>query len=569
MAVLCLLAVGVGQTRADDVSAARRLPPGVLLYFSVPDAVDLKDRFKESNLGQMLQDESLTAFRSQFADEMEKADAKVQEEIGLSISELTSLLHGDVTVAVVQPPGRSLGGIAMLNFGEHRETLDTILEKARQAAEDDGATRTVETIADSEVTVLTRPADDQNEGEPSTVAYVVKDQHLLLSIGSGVDLLEDVLVRWDGEHDQTFADDEVFATIMQNCQPQGAENSQFTWYFSPIDLFRSIAMLPQANQGGISPAMALGFLPALGLDKFKGVGGASSIGTEEFDAITHTFLYVEQPTSGLVKFFECPATRQAPPDWVPADVAAYTSVNWDIQGAYEAVEAVVDFFQPPGTLANVVNQLAQQGPRIHIKDDVVDSLSGRLQVLGESPEDIEGTPVQPSVFALELRDSEAVAGVLQRVAESSQGNLKTRDFRGATIYETELPNMQGGASQSMGMTVAKGQLFVATDVQLLESYLRDDQADEPLANSTAYRRVSSHFPSETSIIGYSRPAAQLKPIYEQIRTGELDALTDDVEIDFSTLPEFEQLSAYFTTSGSYAVPADNGALFVNFNLRKD
>ena len=99
--------------------------------------------------------------------------------------------------------------------------------------------------------------------------------------------------------------------------------------------------------------------------------------------------------------------------------------------------------------------------------------------------------------------------------------------------------------------------------------MRDDAAEEPLANSTAWRRVSSHFPSETSIIGYSRPAAQLKPIYELLRSGELDALTDDVEIDFSTLPEFERLAAYFTTSGSYAVPADNGALFVNFNLRKD
>src|SRR5690606_37202939 len=201
---------------------------------------------------------------------------------------------------------------------------------------------------------------------------------------------------------------------------------------------------------------------------------------------------------------------------------------------------------------------------IHIKDDIVDSVTGRFQMFGEMPDDVETDTVQPGVFALELRNPDKLADVLRRVADFSQGNLKTRDFRGSTIYEMDLPNMQGGAPQSMGVTVAKGQLFIATDVQLLASYLPIDVADEPLVNPTAWRRVSSHFPSETSIIGFGRPASQLEPIYEQIRSGELDALTDEVEIDFSTLPEFERLADYFTTTGSYAVPAENGALFVNF-----
>lgn len=569
MAALCLLVLGASRVQADDISAARRLPPGVLLYLSVPDAVDLKDRFMESNFGQMLQDDALDDFRAQFADTWQQASDEVQEEIGLSIAELTALLHGDATLAVVQPPGRSLGGVVMLEFGEHRDTLDTILEKARQGAKKDGATRTVETVEDTEVTVFTRPEEGEDDGGPDKIAYFIKDQHLVIGIGSNIDLLQDVLIRWDGEHSQTFADDEIFSTIMRNCHPSEAENSQFQWYFSPIDMFRSVAMLPQANQGGISPAMALGFLPALGLDKFKAIGGASAIGTEEFDSVTHTFVYVNQPTSGLVKFFEFPAVRQSPPDWVPADVSAYTSANWDISGAYEAVEAIVDFFQPPGTLANAINQLAQQGPRIHVKDDIVDSLSGRFQMFGEMPDDTSADSVQPGVFALELRDEAKVADVLMRVAEFSQGNLKTRDFRGSTIYEMDLPNLQGGVPQSMGVTVAKGQLFIATDVQLLESYLRIDVADEPLANSTAWRRVSSHFPNETSIIGFGRPASQIEPLYEQLRSGELDEVTDDVEIDFSTLPEFERLAGYFTTTGSYAVPAENGALFVNFSLRRD
>ena len=393
----------------------------------------------------------------------------------------------------------------------------------------------------------------------------------MVSFSSGVDLLEDILVRWDGEHAETFAaNDDVFAHIMQQCQPEGADNPQMKWYFNPIGLFKSIASLPQANQGGISPQMAVNFLPLLGLDKFKGMGGTSSLMTDEYEGVSYAFLYVDQPASGLIKVFECPAVRQGPANWVPAAVSAYSSVNWDIQGAYAAIESLVDTFQPPGTFANMVDQLAQQGPRIHIKDDVVDSLTGRFQMFGEVDDEAEAddeAAQQAGLFALELKNADKIADVVERMAGITDGKLKQRDFRGTAIYEMDLPNFQGGAQQTLGIAVAKSQLFIATNVEQLEDYLRIDEAEEPLANSTEYRRISSHFPSETSYLSFARPAAQLKPIYEQLRSGQMDAVVDG--IDFSTLPEFDTLAKFLTNSGGYAVPADKGALMISFSLHKD
>ena len=145
--------------------------------------------------------------------------------------------------------------------------------------------------------------------------------------------------------------------------------------------------------------------------------------------------------------------------------------------------------------------------------------------------------------------------------------LVARDFRGVKIYESAIPNFPPGRTQSLGVAVAKGNLFITMDMELLESFLRADEADEPLARSTDYRRVSSHFPSETSIIGFSRPAAQLKPIYEMLRGDDLAALIDDV--DFGLLPEFEELEEYLSTTGNYAVPDNRGVLFVNFSIQND
>jgi hypothetical protein len=565
VAAICLTFFGQGLLRAADVPAERRLPPGVHAFVNIPDAVDMKERFLESNLGQLIQDESLNEFRAQFEEMWEEGSREMEEEIGLSADQMLKVVDGEVTFAVLQPPGRTLGLLLMLQFGDQKQTLETLLNQAQEEAEGEAdVTRTVETIQDTDVTVYTHEGQEQGWNK---LAYFLRDDYLVLSFGNGVDLLEDVLIRWSGEHDQTFAEDEVFAHIMRECRGDESGAPQLKWFFSPIDLFRAVAMLPQANQGGISPAMALGFLPALGLDKFKAIGGVSYISTEEFDTLGRTFLYVNQPTSGLVRFFEFPAVRQEPPAWVPASVSAYSSVNWDVSGAYEAVEALVDFFQPPGTLANLVEQLSKQGPRIHIKDDVVDSLSGRFQMLGDTRRDVEAASAQPGVFALGLRNADRMADVIARAADSSGGNLTARDFRGKTIYEMSIPNLQGGAPQTMGVTVDREQLFFATDVQLLEEFLRIEEAEEPLANAPDYRRISSHFPSQTSIISFARPAAQWGPVYEQLRSGQLDAMVEDV--DFSTLPEFERLAGHFSVTGGYAVPAENGALLVNYSLRKD
>ncbi|MBX3436602.1 MAG: hypothetical protein KF861_03860, partial [Planctomycetaceae bacterium] len=254
---------------------------------------------------------------------------------------------------------------------------------------------------------------------------------------------------------------------------------------------------------------------------------------------------------------------------VPSEAAGYSSTNWDVAGAYKAVEALVDFFQPPGTLATMIDQLAQVGPRVHIKRDVIDALTGRIQTLGEVRSDVDllSAATQPMVLALETSNEQKMQEVVDKVAVALEGNLKLREFQNVKIYEAEIPNFQGGPPQSMGLTVARGQLFFTTDVELLERYLREDGVEEPLANSTDYRRVASYFPNQTSMIGFQRPAAQMKPLYEMLRSGELEAMVP--EIDFSKLPEFDRIAHYFNLTGSYAVPQDGGALIIQFGLHAD
>ncbi|MGD9854023.1 MAG: hypothetical protein AB7U20_03645 [Planctomycetaceae bacterium] len=570
-AAICLLGFGAESLliAADGVPAERRLPPGTSLFVSAPDVAVSHERFMKTSFGQMLQDDAFIPIREEIAEWWKEQSESAEQELGIPLTDVLHLLHGEVAFAVVQPPGKDLGAVLFLEIGDHRETLETLLEKAGETLEEQSE-RSVESIQDTDVTTYVFNESNQEGGSGST-SYFIKDQYFVLAMAGAANstgILEEILIRWDGEHDSTFAEEEVYRELMLKCQGDAGDEPQLRWYFSPIDLFRSAVTLPQASQGPVSPAMVMGFLPVLGLDKFKAMGGTSTMMTDEFDSVSRTFLLVNQPTSGVLKMFEFPATAQEPPRWVPAAAAGYSSTNWNLAGAYKAIEALVDFFQPPGTLATMIDQLAQVGPRVHIKEDVINGLTGRIQTLGELRADVDlnAAAAQPMVFALEVSNEAAMVELLDRVAATLDDNLKMREFRDVKIYEAEIPNFQG-PSQSMGVAVARGQLFFATDVELLEGYLRDDGAAEPLANSADYRRVASHFPGQTSVVSFGRPAAQLKPVYEMFRSGQIGAMIP--QIDFSKLPEFDTVAHYFNLTGAYAVPSDGGALFVQFGLHRE
>lgn len=523
----------------------------------------------KTSFGQMLQDEAFGPVKEDLKAWWEEKSDAAEQELGIPLADVLALLHGEVAFAVVQPPGKDLAAVFFVEIGEHRATLEALLEKAGEAMEEQ-AERSVESIEQTDVTTYLFDESDEGGGSGST-SWFIRDEHFVLVFAPAAQspgIVQEILIRWDGEHESTFAEEETYRELMLKCQGDAAEEPQVRWYFSPIDLFRSIVTLPQATQGPVSPAMVMGFLPVLGLDKFEAMGGTSTMMTDEFDSVSRTFLMVSQPTSGVLKMFEFPATAQEPPRWVPAQAAGYSSTNWDLAGAYRALEALVDFFQPPGTLATMIDQLAQVGPRVHIKDDVINGLTGRIQTLGElRPDvDLEGAAAQPMVIALEVANEAAMAELVDRVAATLDDNLEMREFRDAKIYEAEIPNVQG-ASQSMGVTVARGQLFVTTDVELLEGYLRDDGATEPLVNSADYRRVAAHFPGQTSMLSFGRPAAQIKPVYEMLRSGPLGEMMP--QVDFSKLPEFDTIAHYFNLTGSYAVPQDGGALIVQFGLHRE
>ena len=151
---------------------------------------------------------------------------------------------------------------------------------------------------------------------------------------------------------------------------------------------------------------------------------------------------------------------------------------------------------------------------------------------------------------------------------TAQAPVDTREFKGATIYEAPGPV----PGQSVSMTVSQGHLMMAIGGGILEQALRDDDDVRPLSETDAYKALAEHFPSEAVSVKFLKPAEQYRGIYEVLRNGDIaDQFpgSEDIlsEIDFSTLPEFDEIAKHIKPVGGYSVNDENGVFNETFELK--
>jgi len=560
--LVCLMVIQTAMTvtpvlAAEKASGEKLLPKETLVFVSLPDVSSYRDEFQKSSFGKILKDSEFQPILEDVNKKMEEWSKTVEEELGVTLNDLLKLPHGELTFAVTEVEPRKMAFFVLLDYGDSKETTEKLLTEMNEALKDEGAEHTTEEIDDVEVNIYEfEQADPQSPLH--TLAYFNEDSYLVLS--SDVDAIKDVLDRWDGDSEDTLAANDTFKYCMDRCREDSSE-PMVKFFINPTGLIQSALAMAQTVQPQVG--MALPFISMLGFDKMKGWGGAAYVNTGDFEATTKSFMHVEAPT-GVLKIFQFPATELAPPKWVGSDVSMYFGGNWNVQGAYQAIETMVDTFQGRGALNRQLEQLADRDPGIHIKKDVIDLLDGKFHFVQEfAPSDNESDPFgQRIFFAAKVNDDAKAKKLLSKLTEVGDGEVETREFNGTTVYEVPVP--QG--DQTMSFAVADGHLVVTNHTPQLESMLRDNSG-AALSDSSDFKKIAKHYPAKASMISYAKSDAQLQVVYDLIKNAED---VDFIEgIDLKKLPPFESLKKYLKPSGSYTVPEKKGALSVGFQLKDE
>lgn len=531
------------SAQAGDPIAEKLLPKDTLIYFSVPSVPEARKEFDKSSFGGLLGDPEMKPILGELKEKFDEWSDNVQEEIGVSVADLVAIPQGEIAFAVVEKPSRKLSLVFLLDYGDNQETVDKLLKKMHESLDGDLAEHSTEDVDSAKIHVYTFKNADKNF---NTLCYVTEKSHLVFS--SNLDALKDIVERWGGDDEESFSSNTTHKYIQDRCKDEAGEPSM-VWFMNPIGLVQVGANMlqsitPQAGMAGL-------ILPMLGLDKFKGYGGAAYGESGEFDSVSKSFMYVESP-SGLLNAFQFPATELKPPKWIPAEIGTYMCANWDCAKAYTAIEGLVDSFQGRGSLARLMDQAADNGPGIHVKKDFLDALEGKIHFVQGTSDDEEETQGQ-FLMALEVKDAAKMKKTLAKIAKSDGSRIEAREFNGETIYEID-------ANQPMSFAVAAGQFVFTNDTPMLEGMLRTE-SQPPLADSPAFRKIARFFPAKTSIISFQRPDTQLKALYQLLKDSDTDV------IDTSKLPSFEVFQKYLQPTGTYTVPDKKGAFSVGFQVR--
>jgi hypothetical protein len=573
---LAVISAGRAAFAEESIPCEKRLPKNVLGYVSLRNVADFKAQWAKTLFGQLERDEALADFRGEIEKQITEASKKLEDQVGLSLSDLLAIPHGEIAAAALLGPGGKISGVLFLDFGEREEAIQKLLAKAADAFENDGAKRNEEEVEETKVIIFRKTNEEGDQKPQDAGAYFLKDSFLVL--GTDLGALKNVLARWDGKHDRVLAENEVFRYIVDKCHDDNADHlPQVTWFVDPVPLVQNMVANPQQGLGQM--AMVAGAIPAMGFDKFRGMGGTFDLARGDYDMVTRSLFYLDRPAKGVVNLVQFEAGAQTPPKWLSSDWSGYSTIHWNIAKAYTAAEGLIDMFQSPGATAQLIQMLAdnEHSGGIHLKKDVLDQLTGTLHVVDDDAGGKVGAP-GGYLFAAELKNVAAFRATLAKLAGLPGLKVDEREFQGETLYQVAMGGGGGDDEDAgnakpthLGFAIAEKHLMVATDVRLLERVLRGVGDAETLADSAAFKRIARKYPDQTSAVSFSRRDSQLKQIYELLQQGRAGMLTGGPfdAFDFSKLPDLEALKKYMPSSGGFMERDERGLKITSFSLRNE
>jgi hypothetical protein len=557
-------------------------PNNTLVFIKVNNAAGLRDAFSHSQIGQLWNDPALKPWRESMLEKLDDSSKALKERVGVTIRELVELPQGTLTFALVanDDPKIPVIGVLTADAGKNSDALEEVLNKATKHGEDAGSKVQAEDFKGLKLHILHSPQEKGNDGANPPLVWVRNKNQFRIT--SDVDTAKDFIENADGRN-ESLATSESFTQVQKKFGP----DAQLIWY---IDVNRLVKLLGQAaGNAQKNPAAGQqieGMLQVLGINGLKALAGSVVLNTGNFDSLTKTVVLMPAPLQGVLKMFRTPNAGLRPEPWVPATVASYSTISWDLDAAFAALNEILNMVNP-----GILNVWEQQlvgpngGEPLSFQKDVFGPLGNRLTLVTDYKKPIKEDS-QRALLAVALSDSKAFERTLKKVIAMIGAEPKKREFQGTTIYDFELPNLAPPNGENnvlrgpMSLTIAKDTLFLSSEPTLLEQVLRG--GGSTLADSPGFQEVVKEMPDQVSTLRYARPEEQARISYDMVKNGgftkalrnarpaagaDFNKLADLIEKDKDKLPDFEVFAKYLSSGGGYSVADDDGLTFTSFTLR--
>ena len=616
-----LIAVLAGLGMVSQVSAQldpetrppthELLPETTVAFVQVDNFRDLITKMQESSMGQMMQEEEIANLTAGLWDETKAAYEDVKDEVGLEVDDLVGLPAGEMTFAVIAPRRKDPEFMMILELNEENDGLDRVLDRARQAINEDG----------EEITT-----DDADEDGIEYESFNAEGKRVkffrmggLLVGSTSEDELDAFVDRWAGrevEKVRPLTENRKFVTIMNRCLGSKDIKPEARFFVDPIALAKS------ATRGDVGSQVAINLLPVLGLDGLLGVGGSMILSEDDFESIVHGHVLLASPKTGLFEMLALKPTSYEPEPWLPSDAVSYMTTSWDIDQMIAELTKMIETFQGEGKVDEWIENNINAEIDLDLKEDVLGLLTGRVTYVQwmEPPLKLNS---QVNVISLEIKDDklaefelalEAIIDRVNRDEEDGEEGIEETDYNGIRIWQQPAAVMENrlerrrerraerraergeeeddfqadvNIPQPAFALIGNHLVISPQSAKFIRHAIDTDQGDfESMVSDPKFATISKKMTrllKDDSPCGmiYSNPEESMRMMFELANSEGAKALmTRGAEdnpyvagfrdrLEQNPLPDFEKVRKYFKPAGGYMLSDDTGYHMLIFNMRND
>lgn len=580
--VLAGLFSSVRPLQAAPKSAPQILPENTLVMFRVASVPELIEKFQQTALGRIGQDEQVKPLVSQLYASASEAFGEIQDRVGMPLSELLAIPQGEICLALVGPETGPPAVIALLDGGERQASIKKLIEKAEAAMAEGGATRTTEVLGDVQFVVHQFGGDRARR-----VVYFQKDG--VFAFSSDVEVAKQVLDSWNGGEAKTLADNKRFSAIMSRCGGGKEERPQFTWFVDPLEIAKV------ATRGNATAQAAMAILPVIGLDGLQSVGGSMAFSQGEFDSVSHVHVLLDNPRAGVLEMLALGEGDATPEAWIPGDVSSYTTFFWDVEQTYRSGAKVYNGFAGQGSVENMLKSRISDPIGVDLEKELFPELDGRYTYATriQKPARLNS---ETSLLAARIKDTKRFGEVFDRVLDKYKDNFEKKSFGGVTYHVFKTPPRGAfGRPEGEGPALRRDELcitlfddyLVATNSAgfLEQAILTKSDPSKSLAKELDFKLITSKIARQAGgakpgLVNFSRPEEGMRLLYDLAnsedtkklltRQGESNRLfkTLDTALSDNPLPPFAVISKYLAPGGGMVVSDETGFHYTGFTLKR-
>ncbi len=608
------------SVRAAIPPAENLLPSDTLFVLTVPDCAAMRTAMNQSPQWLLWNDPAMKPFHDKFMDKWnESFVAPLEHDLGLKLADFAALPQGQFTVAITQNGWRGTGDqtpgiVLLLDAKDKSDLLKTNLAALKKKWADAGKPIRTETIRDVKFSIVPLSSNDLpasisalfpkrqpvselgKEDKPAPPGELVIGQfESLLIAGNSMKAVEPVVAHLTGGSAPALNDNAVFAADKLS-QFRGSP-LYFGW-FNAKTFFNVLASIPQPepNPDAPSPMPPFSWSKALAAAGAMGLKSASFAARESHDGSEVDFFFSvpEADRTGLFKMIAASSKDAGAPLFVPADAVKFWRWRVDGQKDWAALQTMLGNISPMA-LSSLNAAIAMANASAQTKDPSFDFNKNLIGNLGDDFVSYQKTPAgtsiadlgnAPSIFLFAAANPDQAVLAVKSVAAMMYGQpgaTEPRDFLGKKIYSIPLPSPRiAGATapaRSLYLASSSGYAAISADSSIIEGFLRSTGSPgKPLRETAGLADAAQHIGGTgTGLFGYENQRELMRSAFTLLKNqsdspaglGSMAALPKSVRdwMDFSLLPDYDQVSKYFFFSVFNGSATTDGLSFKAFAPR--